>query len=72
MVKNKKTQKKISVEEDAICKEFIRKHGVGTKVNGVTLFDIVISNDKVIYAIVPLHEFAQSMNKHAELDETKE
>ena len=45
MVKNKKTQKKISVKEDAICKEFIRKHGVGTKVNGVTLFDIAISNE---------------------------
>lgn len=54
---------------DRVCKDFMKQYNVGDKVNGVSIFDIAQSNDGKIYVIVPLHEFAEFMNKHTEADD---
>lgn len=61
MEQKKATKKKMT--DERICKDFINKHGVGSKVNGITIFDIARDNEGNKYVIVPLHEFAKYMDK---------
>lgn len=55
----KKQMKKMAEQiKDRVEKNFIVKHPVGSKVAGMTIFDIARSDKGEKYIIVPLYDFA--------------
>ena len=49
-----------------VVNEFASKHKVGSKVNGMKIFDIVRSNEGEIFIILPLYDFAKHINELGE------
>lgn len=60
MKKTEQKQMKKMAEQlkDRVEKNFIAKHPVGSKVAGITIFDIARSETGEKYIIVPLYDFA--------------